>query len=65
MTQIFGNPKCGWCNFQLGDFAASLSYLTDVMYDTLEMCLDYLQTGGGTVQCIQNPQVAKPDQLLG
>ena len=49
-TQIFGNPRCGWCDFQLGDFDASLSYLTDVMYDTLAMCLDYLKTGGGTVQ---------------
>lgn len=50
MTQIFGIPRYGWCKFQLGDFAASMSYLTDVMYDTLTMCLDYLQTGGGTVQ---------------
>lgn len=50
MGQIFGAPKYGWCHFQLGTFTASLSYLTDVMYDTLAMCLDYLQTGGGTVQ---------------
>lgn len=50
MRQIFGTPKYGWCHFQLGTFTASLSYLTDVMYDTLAMCLDYLQTGGGTVQ---------------
>lgn len=50
MTQIFGIPRYGWCDFQLGNFTANLSYLTDVMYDTLEMCLAYLQTGGGTVQ---------------
>lgn len=50
MGQIFGTPKYGWCHFQLGTFTAGLSYLTDVMYDTLAMCLDYLQTGGGTVQ---------------
>lgn len=50
MGQIFGTPKYGWCHFQLGTFTANLSYLTDVMYDTLAMCLDYLQTGGGTVQ---------------
>ena len=45
MGQIFGTPKYGWCHFQLGTFTANLSYLTDVMYDTLAMCLDYLQTG--------------------
>ena len=50
MTQIFGIPRYGWCDFQLGNFTANLSYLTDVMYNTLEMCLAYLQTGGGTVQ---------------
>ena len=50
MGQIFGTPKYGWCHFQLGTFTANLSYLTDVMYDTLAMCLDYLQIGGGTVQ---------------
>lgn len=44
MTQIFGIPRYGWCDFQLGNFTANLSYLTDVMYDTLEMCLAYLQT---------------------
>lgn len=24
------NPRCGWCNFELGDFKGSPSYLTDV-----------------------------------
>ena len=40
-------------NFHLADeekeFNAALSYLTDVMYDTLKMCLTYLQTGAAAV----------------
>lgn len=48
---ILSTPKHGWCNFHLADeekeFNAALSYLTDVMYDTLKMCLAYLQTGAG------------------
>lgn len=48
---ILSAPKHGWCNFHLADeekeFNAALSYLTDVMYDTLKMCLAYLQTGAG------------------
>ena len=44
----------GWCTFRIqekGSFCywASLSYLTDVMYDTLKMCLTYLQTGAAAV----------------
>ena len=31
------------------EFNAALSYLTDVMYDTLKMCLTYLQTGAAAV----------------
>lgn len=50
---ILSMPKHGWCNFRLSDeekeFTASLSYLTDVMYDTLKMCLTYLQTGAAAV----------------
>lgn len=50
---ILSTPKYGWCNFRLADeekeFTASLSYLTDVMYDTLKMCLTYLQTGAAAV----------------
>ena len=48
-TLILSEPKYGWCTFKLksdeGVFHAGLSYLTDVMYDTLKMCLTYLQTG--------------------
>ena len=50
---ILSSPKYGWCNFHLTDekkeFSAALSYLTDVMYDTLKMCLTYLQTGAAAV----------------
>lgn len=50
---ILSTPKHGWCNFHLADeekeFNAALSYLTDVMYDTLKMCLTYLQTGAAAV----------------
>ena len=50
---ILSMPKHGWCNFRLSDeekeFTAALSYLTDVMYDTLKMCLTYLQTGAAAV----------------
>ena len=50
---ILSVPKYGWCNFHLADeekeFNATLSYLTDVMYDTLKMCLTYLQTGAAAV----------------
>lgn len=50
---ILSTPKHGWCNFHLADeekeFNAALSYLTDVMYDTLKMCLTYLQTGAAVV----------------
>ena len=50
---ILSAPKYGWCNFHLADeekeFNAALSYLTDVMYDTLKMCLTYLQTGAAAV----------------
>lgn len=51
--QILSNPKHGWCDFCIADgnqsFTAALSYLTDVMYDTLKMCLVYLQTGAAAV----------------
>ena len=38
---MLSNPKCGWCNFELGEFKGSPSYLTDVPLDILEMCIDY------------------------
>lgn len=53
-TLILSEPKHGWCTFRLksdeGIFHAELSYLTDVMHDTLKMCLTYLQTGAAAVE---------------
>lgn len=50
---ILSNPAAGWCSFTLktdeGEFHASLSYLTDVMLDTLKACLTALQTGAAAV----------------
>ena len=44
----------GWCTFRIqekGSFCywASLSYLTDVMYDTMLACFDYLTRGASAV----------------
>ena len=38
---MLSNPEYGWCNFELGEFKGSPSYLTDVPVDILEMCIDY------------------------
>lgn len=50
---ILSNPAAGWCSFTLktdeGEFHASLSYLTDVMLDTLKACLTALQTEAAAV----------------
>ena len=44
----------GWCTFRIqekGGFCywASLSYLTDIMYDTMLACFDYLTKGASAV----------------
>lgn len=41
------NPKAGWCDFYLGDFEGSPSYLTDVPIDLLDAFLDYHRKGYG------------------
>ena len=41
------NPSCGWCNFELGDFKGSPSYLTDVPVDLLDAFIDYHTKGYG------------------
>lgn len=43
------NPRCGWCNFELGDFKGSPSYLTDVPVDLLDAFIDYHTKGYGVV----------------
>ena len=33
---MISDPKYGWCNFKLGDFKGTPSYLTDVPIDVLD-----------------------------
>ena len=44
---MLSNPKNGWCNFTLGDFRGSPSYITDVPIDILQACVDYYEKGSG------------------
>lgn len=41
------NPKHGWCNFKLGTFEGTPSYLTDVPIDLLIAFIDYHAKGCG------------------
>lgn len=41
------NPDNGWCNFKLGDFKGTPSYLTDVPLDLLDAFIDYHEKGYG------------------
>lgn len=44
---MISNPRFGWCNFELGDFKGSPSYLTDVPVDLLDAFIDYHTKGYG------------------
>ena len=44
---MISNPKNGWCDFQLGTFEGSPSYLTDVPVDLLDAFIDYYTKGQG------------------
>lgn len=44
---MISNPKNGWCNFKLGDFKGTPSYLTDVPFDLLTAFIDYHSKGCG------------------
>lgn len=46
---MISNPKHGWCDFKLGDFKGTPSYLTDVPVDSLNMLIDYHTKGHGMV----------------
>lgn len=48
MFPIISNPKHGWCNFDLGDFHGSPSYITDVPCDLLNCFISYKIKGVGT-----------------
>ena len=41
------NPEYGWCDFKLGDFLGSPSYITDVAVDLLDAFIDYYNRGYG------------------
>ena len=44
---MIGNPKHGWCDFDLGDFHGCPSYLTDVPVDLLQAFIDLHTRGSG------------------
>ena len=44
---MISNPRHGWCNFKLGTFKGTPSYLTDVPVDLLDAFLDYHCKGVG------------------
>lgn len=44
---MISNPKNGWCNFKLGNFVGTSSYLTDVPVDLLNVFIDYHTKGNG------------------
>lgn len=56
MKDILNHPKHGWCNFTLPantkdttPYQITPSYLTDVMNDTLDACINYLKNDIGIV----------------
>ena len=44
---MISDPKTGWCNFKLGDFEGTPSYITDVPIDLLDAFIDYYTRGYG------------------
>lgn len=56
-TPILSNPRHGWATLTLPTtkvteppFTASISYVTDVMFDALTACLNYLNDGIAAVK---------------
>lgn len=41
------NPRYGWCNFHLGTFSGTPSYLTEVPTDLLECFISYFKNNCG------------------
>ena len=39
---MISNPKNGWCDFDLGEFHGTPSYITDVPMDLLNACYQYI-----------------------
>ena len=46
---MISNSKHGWCNFKLGTFEGTPSYLTDVPIDILTAFIDYHNKGCGVI----------------
>lgn len=44
---MISNPKHGWCDFKLGTFVGTPSYLTDVPIDILNTFINYHKHGVG------------------
>lgn len=44
---MISNPKNGWCNFKLGDFEGTPSYITNAPIDLLDAFIDYYTRGYG------------------
>ena len=44
---MISNPKFGWCEFELGNFKGTPSYLTDVPLDLLTAFIDLHSKGSG------------------
>lgn len=44
---MISNPRNGWCNFRLGNFKGSPSYLTDVPMELLYCFESYFSIGAG------------------
>lgn len=45
---MINNPVCGWCDFKIGDFTASLSgYMTSVVPDLLDAFISYYKKDYG------------------
>ena len=44
---MISNPEYGWCDFKLGTFEGSPSYLTDVPVDLLDTFIGYYTEGQG------------------
>ena len=42
---MISNPRYGWCDFDLGDFHGTPSYITDVVTDLIEFFIKGIQTG--------------------
>lgn len=45
---MISNPKHGWCDFKIGDFVRSVSYITAVPEDLLSCFISYFKRNSGS-----------------